>query len=351
MLVTPFIIWISVLPLLVWHGSFEGIKVFWFYGGSIGLIIFWLFRVLKQKKDFIFSNADLYYFLWLLVLVISSLFGVHPFESIIGGSYRHQGVIFFLALWLTGKTIGILDTKAKKTLYRGIGFVVLAESLIVLYQVVFGKLYLGKPLGTMGEAGAVAGLLAMGSYFVFTSFPKICLIIPVVSIFLTQSRAGILSLATYIGSIPNLFTRKSGNMFMALGIVAAGVLVIYFSQTKGTSFFESRKVIWPLAFNQIVKRPVVGYGAESGEVVFDRAFYKSGFPLSGLIVDRAHNLFLDVGMWSGVLGLILFGRWLYLSFKNLKNSQKFAFFSFLVYSMLQPLSVVHWVLLVVILRA
>jgi O-antigen ligase len=349
--VTPLTIWISVLPLLVWQGGFEGVKIFWFYGGSIGLIIFWLYRVLKQKKDFVFLRADLFYLLWLLVLTISSLFGVHPFESVIGGSYRHQGVIFFLALWLTGKTIGILDLKARKKLFRGIGFAVLAEGIIVLYQFVFGKLYLGKPLGTMGEAGAAAGLLAIGSYFVFTSFPRILFILPTISILFTQSRSGILALAANMGFILNILSKKNRSLFVALGIIAAGALAVYFSQSKGTSFFENRNVIWPLAFNQIVKRPLFGYGAESGEVVFNQAFQKSGIPLSGLIIDRAHNLFLDVTMWSGTVGLIFFSWWLYLSYKKLKDGKRFAFFSFLIYSMLQPLSVVHWVLLVVILKA
>lgn len=351
MLVTFLVIWISVLPLLVWRGGFESAKIFWFFGGSIGLIIFWLYRVLKQNKGFNFSQADIFYLLWLLVLTISSLAGVHPFESIIGGSYRHQGVIFFLALWLMGKTIETLDAKARKKLFRWIGFVVLAEGAIVLHQVAFGKLYLGKPLGTLGEAGAVAGFLAIGSYFVFSSFPKMYLIVPAISIVLTQSRAGVLAFTTNIGLLTGLLSKKFRFVFIILGIILAGTLAAYFSAGKGTSFFENRQIIWKFGLQEALNHPVLGYGAESGEVVYKSAFAKKAIPLEGLIIDRAHNIFLDLSMWSGVIGLILFSSWLYYSYKNLKNSQRFAFFSFLIYSMFQPLSVVHWVLLVVILKA
>jgi len=150
-----------ILPLIVWGGYYEGPKVFLFLIIGFVLILFWIYRTLIQKKFFELSKVDFFYLFWLLTLLISSLFGIHPLESILGGSYRHQGVIFFLTLWLVYKTVQIFNKDEKRFLYKGIGFAVLAESVFVLFQFASGRLYFGKPLGTLGETNAVAGFLAI----------------------------------------------------------------------------------------------------------------------------------------------------------------------------------------------
>lgn len=351
MIIKLFSLWLILTPFIIWDGFYEGPKVFVFSIAGFLLAIYWIIKIVKEPGTLKLDKKDLWYFAWLGILTISSLFGVHPQNSFLGGSYRHQGVIFFLTLWMAGKTLEMFGNNGKKMLFKGIGLAVLAEGIIVLYQIIFGKLYLGKPLGTLGEANAVAGFLAMGSYFVFISFPKAALAIPAISVILSQSRAGILAFGANAGFLLNYLNKKSRIMLAVLAVAAATALAIYFSLSKGMSPFESRQVIWPIAFRQVLNNPVIGYGAESGEVVFDKAFSQRGIPLSDLIIDRAHNLFLDVAMWSGILGLISFGWWLYLSYKDLEGSKKFAFFAFLIYSMLQPLSVVHWILLAVILKA
>jgi len=88
----------------------------------------------------------------------------------------------------------------------------------------------------------------------------------------------------------------------------------------------------------------LGYGTESDEAIFDKAFYESGFPLSNLMIDRAHNLFLDITLWSGVVGLVFFVGFLIESYKSLEDDHRQMLLSFLIYSMFQPLSVAHWIL-------
>lgn len=342
MLSTLFIYYLAALPLIIWNGVYEGPKVFYFLIGSVPLIVFWILRVLKYKKYFTFSKSDYFFLAWLLVLSISSFFGVHPLESFLGGSYRQEGVIFFLALWLIGKTVELLNKDHKKLLIKSVGMVVLIESVVVLFQFFGGRLYFGHPLGTIGEANAVAGFLAIGSYFVFESFPKFLLLIPVLAIFLAQSRSGILALVPFFGKL-----KKS---FLVILIPVAILSLYIFTIGKGISPFENRPIIWKLAVNQISQKPILGYGAESGEAVFDNAFKKSGFPLSDLMVDRAHNLFLDVTMWTGIIGLILFLGFLYQVFMGLDRNKKIAFLSFLIYSMFQPLSIVHWILMIIIIK-
>src|SRR3989337_2411142 len=103
-----FVAWLVVAPFITFNHTFEGPKIQFFWIGSFVLFLLWIIK-LSSKIDSLIVKSDYYYLLWLTVLTLSSLLGVHPQESIIGGGYRHQGVIFFLSLWVIGKTISILE--------------------------------------------------------------------------------------------------------------------------------------------------------------------------------------------------------------------------------------------------
>lgn len=343
MLTRLFIFWLALLPFVVWKAGYEGPKVFCFFFGSACLSLYWVKRILSNLDEFVLSKADKVYFLWLFILFIASLLGVHPLESITGGSYRHQGLIFFLGLWLVGKTISILDKSKKKFLVKVIATTVLVECLIVVVQFLGGNLYFGKALGTLGEANAVAGFLSIGSYFVFETFPLFTILFPLAAIILLQSRSAILSL------LPHLYKLKKKEWLLMGAVVVFAVVAI--ALNKNISVFENRLVIWKLGISQISQRPVFGFGAESGEVVYNIAYKSVGIPLLGLVVDRAHNLFLDIAMWSGVTGLVAFAYWLYCSFRRLRKlNRKLAFVAFLIYASLQPLGIVHWILLILMIN-
>jgi tetratricopeptide (TPR) repeat protein len=70
----------------------------------------------------------------------------------------------------------------------------------------------------------------------------------------------------------------------------------------------ARLSIWQATLDLIVQRPWLGYGPDALELVFPQVYppqlvYYQG---RGLLVDRAHNLFLDWTIASGVLGLLTF---------------------------------------------
>jgi len=344
-----FIFWLILQPFVVWNGSFEGPKVFYFLFGSTALLVFWIAAFFKHKKNINFVKSDYFFLLWLVALLVSSIFGVHFFESIIGGSYRHQGVIFFLALWLIGKTVGLLTKTERTFLVKGIGISVLIESILVISQFLFNHLYFGKSLGTLGEANAVAGFLAVGFYFVYQSFPKLFLIVPLIAIIFESSRSGLISFLFNLAVFGENINRKIFKPLLFLTLTISVLLVLSFSVFKVSSPFENRPLFWKMATEAIAQKPFLGFGAESDEVIYNEAFVKANMPLNNLIVDRAHNLLLDVGLWSGLVGLFIFCGWLYQIFRELKETdKKYALFSFLVYSMFQPLGVSHWILLIII---
>ena len=210
-----FIIWLSILPLVFFKSVFEGSKVFVFWIGCITLIIYWLTSI--RKKIFQLINKwDLFYWLWISILVISSLRSDDPMNSIIGGVYRHQGAIFFIGLWLVGKTIKLLNKKQTKLLLRCLSTTLLIESLLIIVQKVSGIYLLnGRPMGTFGEPNAVAGFLSI-TPFISTNIPLN--LIALIAILLTQSRAGLLAFTVII--IIKYFAKKTKIILATLAIVA-----------------------------------------------------------------------------------------------------------------------------------
>src|SRR5258708_210217 len=92
-----FIVWLGVLPFVAFSSSFEWGKMQWFLVGCIGIVLYWITHI----KDLLpLRRADIAYLIWVFVLFVSSVLGVHPLESIVGRGFRYQGVLFFFALWL-----------------------------------------------------------------------------------------------------------------------------------------------------------------------------------------------------------------------------------------------------------
>src|SRR3990170_5573771 len=164
-----FVFWLAAIPFVAWRGIFEGAKVAVFWTGSIFLAIKWIFRI--KTEAFEFSKKDRLFLLFIFALGISSAFGIHPADSLIGGSYRHQGVIFFFSLWLVGRSIEFIQPKYIKLLIASMGIGAIAQSILLVVQMLLkdtipGLLTLNnRPLGTFGEANASAGFISMAAVF------------------------------------------------------------------------------------------------------------------------------------------------------------------------------------------
>ncbi len=310
-------LFVSVIPLITFQSLFEFPKVFVFLCLGITLIIYFLFNYEKL----ILNKRDKWYLLWIFVILLSS-------KDILGGSYRNQGVIFFVCLWFVMKFVEVLNLKQRSDLHKFIGASVLIESAMVIF---------GFKLGTLGDINAVSGFLAIGSYFMFKYLSKWVTIFPIMAMIVDFSKSGFLSLAPYL-------FKKKYIIFIPIILIIAFVI----KPINLDSHFENRIVIWKHSINLIKENLILGYGTESNEILFDKAFYESGFPLSGLIVDRAHNIFLDITLWSGIVGLFLFVGFLYETYKNLDGGMKKVFLSFMIFASFQPLSVVHWILFALI---
>lgn len=327
-----FLFWLLSFPFVVWNQSYEAPKIIWLFLGSFLLCLLWIFK-LRDKLPAVIKTYDLFYFLWLASLIVASIFGVHPMESIIGGSYRHQGVLFFFAIWLVGKTIMVLDKKEKGLILKVLGFEVIVESILLFF----------KQLGTFGERNAAAGFLAITASLVGG---RIQLLFASLSSILVVSRSAVLSL------LPNLlrFRKEKKFIFLLIPTVAILIFVFIYASTLRPNVEgpENRTFIAKIAFEEIKRKPILGYGPESGEIVYDNYFKRKNISLEGLLIDRAHNIVLDLTLWSGIIGLTLFTTWFVIRTRSLANARLIPIISFIIFSFFQPLGTVHWLLLLII---
>ena len=121
---------------------------------------------------------------------------------------------------------------------------------------------------------------------------------------------------------------------------------------RPVSNYESRPLFWKLGMRALAARPILGYGAESEEAVYDYEFKRMNVRLIDLAIDRSHNMFLDVALWSGLIGLVVFTGWLMnigRGFVVAGDSRRMVvFLAWMVFAGFQPMGVVHWMQLVLL---
>lgn len=330
----------------------EGLKVWWLWLGGVPLTVWWTVRLFREKKVTI-TLSEFLFFLFILVLFIASLTGVHPVDSLVGGSYRHQGVLFFITLWLVMLTCRIISGRQKELLLKLLALGVIGESVVVIIQKLIDMGV--RPLGTFGEPNAVAGYIAVGLYFVLTArlkpWVKYCaFLLAAAAIIATGSRTGIVVAVVLVSGliIGKMKARIPAYILTGCILAAAIVLLGTLSGSRIESNYESRSLFWRLGWNQFLEKPLLGYGAESGEVVYNHAFLANHIRLVDFMVDRAHNIFLDIALWSGIIGLLVFCAWLVSLFVSKPYLRRLALAAWLIFAFFQPLGAVHWLQLVLI---
>lgn len=155
--------------------------------------------------------------------------------------------------------------------------------------------------------------------------------VQVVALYFTEVRGAILAFfitflilcisAAVAGRTPAI---KRGAALITLFMIVAGVgiylareskfirssspiqRVINIDLSSGTS--ETRLIMWQIALRGIQARPILGWGMENFNVVFDR-FYRPELLQHGFyetVSDKPHNALLEIGVASGTLGLLVY---------------------------------------------
>jgi len=144
-----------------------------------------------------------------------------------------------------------------------------------------------------------------------------------------------------------------GMILIFVAIAIAG-LMQYRSITlsRPPSIYENRLLYWRVGLGEFLKRPILGYGAETEEVIYDNAMKLEHVNLVNFMIDRSHNVFLDVALWSGSIGLLLFIGWTLSIFYGISKKRDKGAMRRLLRGLFLPVSspsgVVHWVQLILL---
>ncbi|MBU4374939.1 O-antigen ligase family protein [Patescibacteria group bacterium] len=233
--------------------------------------------------------------------------GLDPLDWIESTSYRITSTLgqpnFFASyLLLAIPAAAYLIVKSKKALVRFCWAIVLICQLLCLYFT----------YSRAGWLGFVFGLAAAGAVYLY--FNK------------SRLRGALKLKYTKLIAPPLIFIFLTGSLLVLLNDNAFSQRVKSgFDITGGSA--SARMNFWQAGIDAVKQRPIFGYGPENQGEVFVK-YYEKDWAESGRVnvyPNRAHNLFLDVVLTSGFIGLVFYLALLYLFFKliidNIKNSK------------------------------
>lgn len=354
------VIWLAVifaLPLLFFpnvYTTFELAKVTIFKGAVVLLLILWLLKYLLagvwpmaegRANRGLWLMLGLFCGLYLLAVV----FSVAPDLSVFGWYPRFQGLLTMVSYLIFGAVI-FFELRTPKQRERLIlvlmlGFLAVC-GVALLQKFLPGFLnfwndfaFGGRIYGTMGHPNYLATYVVMIVPILVANifgkkwqiFSAICLIVGFLTLLFALSRAGFLAVfvSLLFCCILAAYRKWAKKLLMVLAILpllAGGFLwyiiahqqaawiqntplLMRFTASEGSfPSIQIRLEIWPATVQQILARPLVGYGPETFAVSFPPFAPVSinTDPDAGEIPDRAHNEILDLAVQIGIPGMVAY---------------------------------------------
>ena len=294
---------------------------------------------------------------FLLIIGIADLFGVSPAASFWSNFERMDGFITLLHL---GALFLVLSSVfGEKDWKRWWNTTLVASLLMVFYCLL--QLIGSVPIhqGGVRIDGTLGNATYLAVYMLFHIFIALYMVLQargdkamrwlygilifgqLLVLYHTATRGAILGLlgGLFIIAILNLKNREDRFVRKASVVVltALAILVIGFASFRQTSFvqnspvlsrftqlnftdiYQGRYYVWPMALEGIKEHPLLGWGQENFMYIFQKHYSPEMYNLEPWF-DRAHNIFLDWAVSSGVLGLLsylsLYAALLYVLWKN-----------------------------------
>lgn len=371
---------VSLTPLLPASFGFgyELIKVLAFIVLTIisGLIFVFLLSTKKIKIQP--SKIKTAALIFLLILSFTSAIGINPGESFTGNSPYYQGVIVYWLLFLFFLMISSVKIDNDLTV-KFLSFSALAVSFIAIFQFIQLNIfkietlnYAGRVISTFGQPNLYSGFLLLSLPFALNlKQNEFFLALISLGIISSLSRSSIiLAFAFFALLLFKNFKDKGLIIFLFIFLI---INAVTFSLDKTTGVVweevvmplkrqgiyedsaEKRIHIIPVLLTISLQRPLTGYGIDSIDNLYKSYFsnfkpeLKNYSPLyfnmMNLNIDRSHNYFLDILIFSGIFGL---GAYLYLLYLLFKTKKPFFITLFLILYVIwfqfQVQSVVHLML-------
>ncbi len=350
-----------LLPFLYISSVFNPYEAPKFYAFIISMIplSIWYWYVSRKKLPSV-SLFGWVVLLFLGILLVADIFGLDPRTSLLGNTYRMQGFVLWFFSVVLFFLVYLLPTEHKEKLYKMTssiatvtGFVLCAITLVqafllfVLHDSTIPH-YQGRIVATLGNPNFLGGYLTMLLPFIILSIWKkniwIKLFVTVMfglSVFLTDSRSAVLATLVTMGifGIQSLSKRKQVAIYGILGFISIMSLYV-FSNSRANhrfSMWDNREIIWTEGIKAMSASPILGYGQDNYELIFPKDRFMK--------VDNAHNIFLEIGVGSGIVGLVIFGVILYLGFMRSELAVRLVLIAFIINASTNPVSVVQIILL------
>lgn len=329
-------------PLVSWSTLFFGYasaKTFWIFAVVELTLIAYLWMIywrpsLRSKWNW--QTGVLVGFL--IILTLSTIFGVSLSNSFWGGLERNEGLLMWLHLAVIFPVLLSLFRTEKSWLSVavaccGVGLVV-SVIFILMRLSIYVPSVSDNGGSTLGNSSYLGGYLLFQMFFAgllvlraktrwMQVFGVFSFAVFVLTLALTDARAatiaffggailyGALRLAMGAGQ---KFKRVFGWTVIALMVVGFAFVLASALRTNGSvhqfiveQTTGSRFIVGRIAWKAFLDRPFFGWGPEN----FDVAFLKYYDPCFGnkycggnTLFDRAHNIVFDMLVHTGLLGLI-----------------------------------------------
>ncbi|CAN5164118.1 hypothetical protein BH11PAT1_BH11PAT1_1470 [soil metagenome] len=295
---------------------------------------------------------------FLLIIGLADLFGAAPIKSFWSNYERMEGYITLLHLGAYFLIVGSMFKEREWKWWWNTSLI--ASFLMVLYSA--SQLLGMVPIhqggvrvdGTFGNAAYLAVYLLIHIFVALMFMVRewknslirwtyiLLTVSLVVILYYTATRGAILGLIGGLGIVALLNIRNKESAFARKAsrslLVGLTVIVVGFFFARHTAFVtnspvlqrfgsissaelktEGRSFVWPMALQGIKEKPLLGWGQENFNYVFNEHYSPKMYNLEPWF-DRAHNIFLDWGISGGILGLLsylsLYGVLLYAIWKK-----------------------------------
>lgn len=328
---------IFALPLMFFpwaYLAFELPKIFLLYLFSVSAVYLLLSSGYKIANLTKVHWLFLVFFTW---IILTAILGLSLQQSFWGSYFRMQGlltwigygVLFFISAKITAEvhfrrylSLAILISSTLSAVFALTQFI-----LLWFFGYTSQLLYSGRVIATFGQPNFLGAFLVMSLPFIWylvkisSKANKIVYILSLITvilgIFSTFSRSAYLGLLI-LSLIWGFYHYRLLLTAIASSIILFAVLAnllpnLVYSEwyrfkvdtiSKWTA--ENRLLITQKSIQLIQQKPILGYGIENFSLAFPAIIIGKDIGLKDIVVDSSHNLFLDLAVQTGLVGLGLF---------------------------------------------
>lgn len=313
----------------------------------------WIYFFLKTKKQKSFPTEkklyrpELFLFMFAFWAALSALFSQHPYVALFGTVTRHEGILAlysYFTVFLIASRFAPIDKY--KQLLTGLVGISMISSLYGLFQK-FPPPFLPFIDGTERVDSFYGNPNFYGSYLVMMLLLAMILMMTIhkkkvlffiaadflfLNILFSGTRSALVGVFTGLFCLGLFIWFKSPGLrkrywlllisfvllFGAVNLLAGNSYldrVVSIAKDAGQAMQDDdqsgaagsgRWKLWEIALPLVTKNPVFGSGPDTLRYVFDQDAYRRYTKIPDIIVDKAHNEYLQIAITMGIPSLVFY---------------------------------------------